>query len=50
MTPVANSVGTPRISPSASIKYPFGAPSLPVDEEKEERVMMLRDALGYLTK
>jgi glycine reductase complex component B subunit gamma len=50
MTPVATAVGTPRIFPSASIKYPFGAPNLPVNEEKAERVKMLNNALAALTK
>ncbi len=50
MTPVAESIGVNRICPSTSIKYPFGAPDLPPEEEKAARVKMLERALDCLTE
>lgn len=50
MIPVAKAIGVNRIMESPSIKYPFGAPELKPDQEKEARVKMLRKALEGLTK
>ena len=35
---------------SKSIKYPFGNPDVPRDQEKTERVQMLKKALKRLTQ
>jgi len=48
MIPVANSVGVMRIVPSTSVKYPMGAPELPLDEEKMERLARAKQALDCL--
>jgi len=48
MVPVANSVGVKRIFPSASVKYPLGAPELPFEEEKHQRYKNAKAALGCL--
>jgi len=50
MTPVAHAVGVSRIMEAPSIKYPFGRPSVPLQEEKAARIEMLRRALKYLTE
>lgn len=50
MVPVAKAMGVNRIMESSSIKYPFGAPELKPEEEKQERVKMLRAALQKLTE
>ena len=50
MTPVAHAVGVSRIMEAPSIKYPFGRPSVPLQEEKVARIEMLRRALKYLTE
>lgn len=48
MVPVANSVGVKRIFPSASVKYPLGAPELPIEEEKQQRYKTAKAALERL--
>lgn len=48
MTPVANAVGVQRIWTSASIKYPLGAPQLPPNIERTERLRMTKEALNVL--
>lgn len=50
MTPVAESIGVNRIMESKSIKYPFGNPDVPPEQEKLERVQMLKKALNRLTQ
>lgn len=50
MTPVAKSIGVNRIMESPSIKYPFGSPNLPLEEEKAVRKKMLLRALERLTQ
>jgi glycine reductase len=50
MTPVAESIGVNRIMVSKSIKYPFGNPDVPPEQEKAERVQMLKKALNRLTQ
>lgn len=50
MTPVATAVGVNRMWTSASIKYPFGAPNLPLREEKTERKNMVKEVLEMLTE
>ena len=50
MKPVADSVGVNRIWTSPSIKYPFGAPQMTPDAEKEERVKHAKSALEMLTE
>jgi hypothetical protein len=50
MTPVAKAIGVNRIMESPSIKYPFGAPDLPLNEEKAARKEMLMAALQRLTQ
>jgi glycine/betaine/sarcosine/D-proline reductase family selenoprotein B len=48
MVPVANSVGVKRIFASTSVKYPLGAPSLPLAEEIDDRLIRTRKALENL--
>ncbi len=50
MIPVAESIGVNRLMESKSIKYPFGNPDVPPEQEKAERVQMLRKALLRLTQ
>lgn len=48
MTAVANAIGSKRIYPSASILYPLGKPSVPMNQEKKHRVAMAKEALKVL--
>ena len=50
MTPVAEAIGVNRLMESKSIKYPFGDPDVPPEQEKTERIQMLRTALTRLTQ
>jgi glycine reductase len=50
MTPVAEAIGVNRIMESKSIKYPFGSPDVPPEQERAERSQMLRRALVRLTQ
>ena len=50
MIPVAESIGVNRLMESKSIKYPFGNPDVPPEQEKIERVQMLKKALTRLTQ
>lgn len=50
MTPVAASVGVNRIYETPSIKYPFGVPEIPADDERKARRDMVARALEILTE
>ena len=50
MTPVSESVGVNRISPSRSIKYPLGNPEMSPEDEVADRIKKTGEALEYLTR